>query len=92
MTDPTISDGYKFCKLFEPSLTSNGVCQTYNSRAHSELYKMSPDSYANLFQSVYSPKGKYDVTIKYPDGIGSGSGLQLVLDQKDRHNLFFNQH
>ena len=49
---------------------------------------MSPDSYASLFQSVYKPKNKNDLSMTYPDGIGSGSGMYLVLDQKDRYYLF----
>ena len=43
------------CEGFQPSLTTNGMCYTFNGKETSELWKPSEimSSFANLFPSNY---------------------------------------
>ena len=69
----------EWCKLFEPTLTSNGVCETFNSKPFSNIYKAS-NPVVESFQKIYKPETK--LNLRSPTGFGPDSGINLILDQK----------
>ena len=48
------------CKIFEPLLTSRGVCYSFNSKSHHELYTETP--FASMFQEVFRPMRRLNAT------------------------------
>ena len=80
--------GLRFCTLFRPMLTDNGLCFSMNSYDQSKkLFK--PSVYMNTLSKVFSASYVSEHAIRnnilldglfYPRGIGSKNGLKLTLD------------
>ena len=65
--------------MFEPTLTSNGVCETFNSKPFSSIYKSS-NPVVESFHKIYKPEDK--LNLRSATGFGPDSGINLILDQK----------
>ena len=48
------------CDDFEPSLTTNGICYTFNGKEASELWK--PSEMITTFTNIFPPHSRYDKT------------------------------
>ena len=66
------------CDIFEPSITTNGLCYTFNGQRSSEIWKPSKmmTAFSHLFQSGAKSKNKFGGTRTVQ---GKKHNIQLLL-------------
>ena len=66
------------CLMFEPMLTSHGICHSFNGLSVEEVYQPSP--YLDMFQKVYQTKKNHD--LRHSIGFGKSAGLYAILNSR----------